>query len=644
MDFEACWAFSIIAEQTHSNSKRICSWKFPIGHFGAFSQSRHIQSACLLRSSLLGILRPFRKAFRAFFLFEVPYWASCGLFAEQTHSKRLSSSKLPVGNLAAFSQSIQSVFPLRSSLLGILRPFRRADTFKALVFFEAPCWESCGLFAKHSERFSSSKFPIGHLAAFSQSRHIQSACLLRSSLLGILRPFRKAFRAFFLFEVPYWASCGLFAEQTHSKRLSSSKLPVGNLAASSQSRRIQSGFRLRISWGLLAEQTHSKRFCSSKFPIGHLGPCHKADTFETLFFCEVPCWASWPSDIFGFCVPSHAFSSPLRKEPCKFDVPDGERSLLFGSFDNLIRLTDDLAKADSQVDSILHRLERQYVELDPKAAFKVKSQRKEMPVLDYLATWSWDEAKFPKSRSISDTLTWTMSVVNHIDEEARNKTAQFNDFKTQMGSLSKKDAASLAGRDLIDVLTPDKVKADGGPDDDFIVTEHLTTMPVILPRGGEDDFLKVYEKMQENVVPKSARQFKGIEDKDGNTLWRVVMFRSAVEGFKKMCREKRFTVRDFEYSKDGYHKLEQQRKSVEESVKRQRDLVHGLYQASWSDVFVAWMHIKAMRVFVESVLRFGMPPSFAAFILSPKGDATAARKILGETLGKQAGAMKSSQV
>lgn len=47
------------------------------------------------------------------------------------------------------------------------------------------------------------------------------------------------------------------------------------------------------------------------------------------------------------------------QEPCKFEVPDGDRSLLFGSFDNLIRLTDDLAKADAQVDSVLHRLERQ---------------------------------------------------------------------------------------------------------------------------------------------------------------------------------------------------------------------------------------------------------------------------------------------
>lgn len=335
-------------------------------------------------------------------------------------------------------------------------------------------------------------------------------------------------------------------------------------------------------------------------------------------------------------------SSATLQEPYKFEVPDGDRSLLFGSFDNLIRLTDDLAKADSQVDSILHRLERQYVELDPKARFVVKSQRKDLPVLDYLGNWSWDEAKYPKSRSIPDMLTYAMSTVNHIDEEARNKTAQFNDFKTQMSSLAKKDAANLAGRDLIDVLTPDRVKADGGADDDFISTEHLTTIPVIVPRGGEDDFLKTYHTMQENIVPMSARQFKGVDDKDGNTLWRVVMFRSAVDGFKKSCREKRFAVRDFEYSKDGYVKLEQQRKNVEESVKRQRDLVYGLYQAAWSDVFVAWMHIKAMRVFVESVLRFGMPPSFASFIMSPKGDSTLARKALADTLGKQAVAISAS--
>ncbi|OLP81713.1 Pyruvate, phosphate dikinase [Symbiodinium microadriaticum] len=136
-------------------------------------------------------------------------------------------------------------------------------------------------------------------------------------------------------------------------------------------------------------------------------------------------------------------------------------------------------------------------------------------------------------------------------------------------ALQFADPSFLLGRDPIDVLTPDKVRADSGPDDDFIVspawTEHLTAVRVILPRGGEeislhDDFLNVYEKMQENVVQRSRLDRKpGIELKDavlptpgdvlaslplraqdGNTLWRVDVlraeFRHAVDGIKKMRR------------------------------------------------------------------------------------------------------------
>uniref|UniRef100_A0A7S4WB86 V-type proton ATPase subunit C n=1 Tax=Alexandrium monilatum TaxID=311494 RepID=A0A7S4WB86_9DINO len=331
----------------------------------------------------------------------------------------------------------------------------------------------------------------------------------------------------------------------------------------------------------------------------------------------------------------HSSALSAHGGPWMFNVPDGERSLLFGSFDNLIRLTDDLAKADSQVDSIVHRLERQFLELDAKAHFKVKSQRQERDLADYLRTWQWDEAKYPKTRSISENLTLLMSVVNKLDEEARNKTAQYNEFKTQKGNLAKKDGANLTNRDLVDVLTPDVVKKSGESDDDFIMTDYLTTVPIILPRGTEQEFLTSYESFAENVVPMSARKFKGLDDKEGNSLWRVVLFRSSAEAFKKQCRERRYLARDFEYSEEGYKKLKTQREQLEEMVRRQHDLVIGLYSAAWSDAMVAWVHIKAMRVFVESVLRFGMPPCFGAFIVAPKSGATAAaRKALADTLGK----------
>merc|ERR1712087_674036 len=139
-------------------------------------------------------------------------------------------------------------------------------------------------------------------------------------------------------------------------------------------------------------------------------------------------------------------------------------------------------------------------------------------------------------------------------------------------------------------------------------------------------------------VPASARQFQGVDDKDGNTVWRVVMFKSATEAFKKVCREKKWIIRDFEYSEEAFKKLKAQREQVEDQVKRQHELVKNLYQAAWSDTLVALMHIKAMRVFVESVLRFGMPPNFAAFVLSPKAGVNAPQcDQLARILGKSEG-------
>lgn len=324
--------------------------------------------------------------------------------------------------------------------------------------------------------------------------------------------------------------------------------------------------------------------------------------------------------------------------PWKFNVPDGDRSLMFGSFDNLIRLTDDLAKADYQCDSIVHRLERQYLDVDPKAICKVKSQRQEKSFIEYIQNWQWDEAKYPRTRQITDNLTLLMSVVNKLDEEARNKMAQYNESKTQKSNLAKKDGSSLLNRDLVDLLTPDVVRMGSttSAGDDFIYTDHMTTVCVIITRGSDQEFLKKYETFCEKVIPQSAKHFKSLDDKDGNMLWRVVLFRSVAEDFKKACRERRYTPRDFEYSEESYKKLLQQREAIDDTVKRQHDRVRGLCQASWSDCMVAWIHIKAMRVFVESVLRFGMPPRFASFVVVPTaGQQTNVRKALGDILTKR---------
>jgi len=327
----------------------------------------------------------------------------------------------------------------------------------------------------------------------------------------------------------------------------------------------------------------------------------------------------------------------LGEPAVKFDVPDGESALKFGSFDDLIRLTDDMAKYDSQVESIARRIERMYLEVDPgKAAdpikeFKVLSQTKTMAFDKYLREWRWDDAKYPKMRGLQNNLTLLLSVSNKLDEEARNKSGQFNELNNAKANMLKKEAGSLLNKDLIEVLTPDVVR-----EDDFVTTQHLATIIMILPQTSVEPFLKNYEKYAENVVPQSARQFTAVKEDDGTTIWRVVLFRSSIDNFFKKVREERIgTARLFDYSPQAFDKAKAQREELKKECERQEKLMKGFCKASLSDVMIAWVHIKAMRVFVESVLRFGVPPNFASFIVQPKSNSTAAmRKALADVLSK----------
>jgi len=81
-------------------------------------------------------------------------------------------------------------------------------------------------------------------------------------------------------------------------------------------------------------------------------------------------------------------------------------------------------------------------------------------------------------------------------------------------------------------------------------------------------------------------------------------------------------ARDFEFSADGYAKLEETRKSLAEEVSQKTKLTNSALAAIWSDTMDAWMHVKATRVFVETVLRCayvgGNPLHFACFLISPQ--------------------------
>jgi len=122
------------------------------------------------------------------------------------------------------------------------------------------------------------------------------------------------------------------------------------------------------------------------------------------------------------------------------------------------------------------------------------------------------------------------------------------------------------------------------------------------------------ESMCGNVVPKSSRLLT--EDAEF-ALYRVVVLKKGQEVFKSLCRERRYTIREFKYDPSQDEANKRNLEALEKHKKKLWSYIVNWCKATYSDVFKAWIHIKAMRVFVEAVLRFGLPVDFTAALLLP---------------------------
>ena len=121
------------------------------------------------------------------------------------------------------------------------------------------------------------------------------------------------------------------------------------------------------------------------------------------------------------------------------------------------------------------------------------------------------------------------------------------------------------------------------------------------------DFIKSYETLCSMVVPRSAVQ---IERDDEFTLFSVTTFKKSSTEFIHKCRENKWTPRDFKYKEGGREEEQKEVEKVEKSEKKVWGEALRLGRTAWGEAVMAWVHVLALRVFVETVLRYGLPLSF----------------------------------
>jgi len=121
------------------------------------------------------------------------------------------------------------------------------------------------------------------------------------------------------------------------------------------------------------------------------------------------------------------------------------------------------------------------------------------------------------------------------------------------------------------------------------------------------EFPKIYETLSSWVVPRSAQL---IASDDEFTLYAVTTFKKSSPEFIHKCREQRWTPRDFKYKESSKEEEQQELEKVAKEEKKLWGEALRLGRISWGEAVMAWVHVLSLRVFVETVLRYGLPLEF----------------------------------
>lgn len=287
--------------------------------------------------------------------------------------------------------------------------------------------------------------------------------------------------------------------------------------------------------------------------------------------------------------------------------------LKVGTLDSLVHLADELVKLDLSYESTVSKIVetlRSCFASDPnpaqlKGSFKVNGK----PVAEYLRSFSWNAMKYRPDRPLKDIVETINLEMSGIEAQLKSKSTQYNAIKGSLVALERKQTGNLSVRSLSSIVGREHIVSG---------SEHLTTLFVAVPRTRYKAWEASYETLAPMVVPRSSA--KVAEDTEFG-LFSVVLFRRVVNEFTQKCRELKFAVRDFEYSAE---KAEGDRHEAERIASSEKELWRGLVQwceASFEDAFSAWFHIKVLRAFTESVLRYGLPPDYAFALLQPRHEA-----------------------
>ena len=204
---------------------------------------------------------------------------------------------------------------------------------------------------------------------------------------------------------------------------------------------------------------------------------------------------------------SHIFSLklllPVRRKPhfpnpaemFKFEVP----SLMVGTLDSLMTLSDDLGKTDQIVESIVRKIEKTAVELSGKKSTDLTVGG--VPAPRYIQQFAWDYAKYPNRRPLKELVVLIAGGVQAIDEELKQLGQSYADKQAALQDAKRKKAGNLMVADLNDVLTAEDMSKVDVHD-----TEYLKTVMIAIPKAVKPQFEANISSLGKDIAGYGGKQ------------------------------------------------------------------------------------------------------------------------------------------
>mmetsp|Transcript_962 Transcript_962/g.3438 ORF Transcript_962/g.3438 Transcript_962/m.3438 type:complete len:379 (-) Transcript_962:993-2129(-) len=281
----------------------------------------------------------------------------------------------------------------------------------------------------------------------------------------------------------------------------------------------------------------------------------------------------------------------------KFSFPE----LRVGTLDSLLALSDDLTKVCTFVESVAHRISRQLHDL---CDYEPNLHVNDVPLETFATRFQWDEAKFPAKSPLRELVDKVSESLSRLEDTLKVRTQEYNTTKSELQQLQRKDTGSLAVRDLSSCVN----------ESHMVESEHLVTLLVVVPIHSTKDWLGTYENMAAFVVPRSSKLV--IEEGD-YALYTVTLFRRTVDEFKAAARQKGLQVRDHSHDPEKIAARAGEMSRLGQDLSTKRRSLQTWCEASYGEAFSGLIHLSAIRLFVDSILRYGLPPAYLPVLVKP---------------------------